>query len=530
MLKVRIGMLIGLATAFAAAALAQSGDWPKTKAEATNFAQTSSYADVIAFLDALKAHNPPMKFTYIGKSPLGKDMPLVIVAKDPNITPQEAKEQGKLVVYIQANIHAGEVEGKEATLQFLRELAQNPKDKLLDKMVFVVDPIYNIDGNDKFGPANRNRGAQDGPDPVGERANGQGFDLNRDCMKAESNEFRAILEHVYVKWDPIVCFDLHTTDGTRHGYAETYSPPLNPTTPESILRYSRDELLVTVRDNSPSKHGWRLFDYGNTERRGDDTVFATFGYEPRYCSNYAGIRNRIPILSEAASFQPFELRVKATYAFLRDCLEKIDKDSERILRMAKNADNQVIAWGSDPAKAPELGVRFEMVSRGKENVLLEDQHADDRVAGNKAPKYFKTVEMDVLDRFKTTRTTKFPGAYLIPSDSPQVARLLMRHGVEVIKLDKAWSGNAEDFEISECNVAPNPFQGHRLIRLEGKFRSTQVTFPAGSFLVKTAQPLGILVFNLLEPESMDGVACWGLLGEKLEVGSIYPISKIMKLP
>lgn len=507
---------------------ALQSDWPKTKAEATNYANTSSYADVIAFLDALKAKNPPnMRFTFIGKSPAGKDMPLVIVAKDPAIDPDEAKKRGLMVVYVQANIHAGEVEGKEAALQFLRELAQNPKDKYLDKMVFLVDPIYNIDGNDKFGPLNRNRGSQDGPDPVGERANGQGFDLNRDCMKAESNEWRAVLEHVYVKWDPIVCFDLHTTDGTRHGYWETYSPPLNPTTFETVRKYAQDELLADLRRTNKARRGWEVQDYGNVERRDGQQVFATFGYEPRYCSNYAGIRNRIPLLSEAASFQPFEIRIKVTHAFLRDCLDRLFADHTRVMRMVKNADEQVVQWGKHPEKAPEMGVRFEMVSRGKEGILLEDPKADDPVGRNKAPKYLKTVEMEVLDRFRAAKTARFPAAYVFGPDQANVARLLMRHGVEVQRLESGWSGKGQAFTVSECAVAPSAFQGHRLIRLEGTFAEVERQFPAGSFLVKSSQPLGILIFNMLEPESMDGVACWGLLGESLPVGSTYPILKVM---
>lgn len=516
-----------LATTASASGQPQA-DWPQTKAEATNYANTSSYAEVIAFLDALKPHKPPMKFTFIGKSALGKDIPLVIVAKNPEITPPQAKAQGLMVVYVQANIHAGEVEGKEAALMFLREIAQNPRHPLLEKMVFLVAPIYNIDGNDKFGPLNRNRGSQDGPDPVGERANGQGFDLNRDCMKAESFEWRALLQHVYTKWDPAVCFDLHTTDGTRHGYVETYSPPLNPTTFETIRRYAQDELLPEIRRENRAKHGWEIFDYGNVERRGDQQVFATFGYEPRYCSNYAGIRNRIPILSEAASFQPFELRVKATLAFVHDCLAKLARDKDRVLRMLKNADEQVSAWGNHPEKAPEMGVRFDMVSRGKEPVLLEEPNPNDRVAGNKAPKYFKTVEMEVWDRFKTTKAARFPAAYIVPADRPGVIQLLMRHGVEAKKLERAWSGKAQSFTITECAVAPNTFQGHRLIRLEGTFADSQATFPAGSFLVKTSQPLGILIFNMLEPESMDGVAAWGFLGDSLPVGSAYPIGKVLQ--
>ena len=391
-------------TAFVASLIALSNqgasDGPFTRAETTAYSQTSSYADVVAFLDELKKKNPPMRFEWIGRSPLGKEIPLVVVAKNPAITPLQARGEGKLVVYVQANIHAGEVEGKEASLMLLREIAQNPKHPYLDRMVLLVAPIYNIDGNDKWGPLSRNRSSQDGPDPVGERANGQGLDLNRDCMKAESNEMRAILEHVYTKWDPEAVFDLHTTNGTRHGFVLTYSPPLNPTTDEGVLKYSRDTLLPKVRGQFRKQFSQELFDYGNASRQGGEPKWQTFEEYPRYVSNYAGIRNRISILSEAASFQPFRTRVEATLRFVKLCLDNLDKDSKKVIGLCRNADSRLLQWGNDPSKAPPIGIRFEMEQRGKEKIPLEKPNPQDPVGRGKAPKYFETIEMTIFELFK----------------------------------------------------------------------------------------------------------------------------------
>src|SRR5690606_21313702 len=130
-------------------------------------------------------------------------------------------------VYIQANIHAGEVEGKEALLQVLRELTVGDLRPLLDSVIVLAVPIYNADGNEAFGPATRNRPGQNGPDVVGLRPNGQGIDLNRDYIKQDVPETRAPLAFI-TAWDPDAWMDLHTTNGSYHGYALTWSPGLNP--------------------------------------------------------------------------------------------------------------------------------------------------------------------------------------------------------------------------------------------------------------------------------------------------------------
>ena len=227
-------------------------EWPKTRAEATNFAQTSSYADVIAFLDALKAHNPPMKFTFIGKSPLGKDMPLVIVAKNPEITPQQAKLEGKLVVYIQANIHAGEVEGKESCLMLARDVTTGPLARLVEKAVVLLVPDYNPDGNDRIDKKNRaldlaHLDGQVGPEGgVGTRTTGEGLNLNRDYMKQAGTETRRLAALV-AAWMPHVTVDCHTTDGSVHGYELTFDTSRNlASCPPGPAVYARDRLLRDV--------------------------------------------------------------------------------------------------------------------------------------------------------------------------------------------------------------------------------------------------------------------------------------------
>jgi len=193
--------------------------------------------------------------------------------------------------------------------------------------------------------------------------------------------------------------------------------------------------------------------------------------------------------------------------------------------MTRDADAQVVGWGSDPSKAPALGVRFEMAQRGSETVELEKLVAGETVNHGKAPKNYESVKMPVFDRFTSSKTAKFPAAYLFPASEKRVAGLLTSHGIVVEVLTAEWQGTADAFQISEVSQAAQPFQGHRLIRLEGTFQSATRRYPTGSYVVRTAQPLGILAFHILEPESLDGATAWGFLEGTLTASTAHPICK-----
>jgi len=497
--------------------LTQAVAWPQTRAERTQFKETSTYADVVAFLDDLQRAGAPISVKWMGNSAEGKPMPLVFASRPLVTTAAQARASGKPIVYIQANIHAGEVEGKEAILALLRNYSKQDRG-LLDKFVFLITPIYNIDGNEKFGPQARNRPGQVGPELVGVRPNGQGLDLNRDCMKAESPEMRGVLQHVY-SWDPDVVFDLHTTDGTRHGYQLTYSPGLHPNTDPDIRKFTQDELLPKIRREA-ARNGLRLFDYGNAAREEERTVWQTFGYEARYVTNYGGLRNRVSILSEAMNTCPFDVRVKATEEFVDRCLNELSRQTKRVLEMTRRADRRALELAEN---SPDLGVRFQVASRGEDTVLMEKSTGARRTG---PVTEWEPVKMKIYDQFASTRTAKLPRAYLLPPSAKSVAELLWRHGVKVETTKTSWQGGVQRFAISEAAVARNPFQGHRLVRLEGKFESETFDAEPGSFLVRTSQPLAVLIFDLLEPESLDGVAAWGLFGEDWSAIKVYPVKKV----
>lgn len=516
-------------------AFPNQSDWPLTKAEMSGYEATSSYADVVEFIGNLQKRGMPLQLSWTGESTEKRKIPLVVVSWPPINAPGEAKKSGKPIIYVQGNIHAGEVEGKEAAQMLLRRLGQEIEllrggkrvpGTFVDKFVFLVNPIYNADGNEKWGPVARNRPEQVGPKEVGVRPNGQGFDLNRDCIKAESPEMSAVLQTIYGKWDPDVVFDLHTTDGTRHGYDLTYSPALNPNTDPAILKFSRDEMLPSVRRDLQKQFGLKTFDYGDISTQNGKQVFSTFASEGRYVTNYGGLRNRFCILSEAVTFIPFKDRVEATDKFVAGCLTYLAKNAKKVVELTKSADAKTVAWGLNPAAAPALGVRFDFDARGEEEVIFE-KPIRPRPFGR--PTQLMTAKMPIIDRFKATRTAAFPAGYLLPAAKEEAVRLLVRHGLTVERIVPPVTLGVLNFNVGTFTQASSAFQGHRLITLEGTF-SNDVVPAEGMILVRTAQPLGLLAFHLLEPEMTDGLIAWGFLGETFAPGAVLPVRKLQTIP
>ncbi len=518
--------------------------YPRTRAEQTNYLETSRYADVIKFLDSLKALRAPIVLGSIGKTTEGRDIPFAVASRPLVSTPQQAKALGRPIVYVQANIHAGEIEGKEALLALLRDLVFSSKPNALDSIVLIAVPIYNADGNERFAPQVVNRREQNGPEMVGTRANAQGLDLNRDYVKAEAPETRASLA-MFNAWDPDVFVDLHTTDGSFHGYALTYSPSLNPAAVFGGV-YARDSLLPVLRERMRSRHGFEAFDYGNFvgDEPGlvsDTTVhegWATYDARPRFGTNYYGIRGRIAILSEAYSHDKLQRRVASTYAFVNEILSLASERAAAIKSLTAQADSQPLAWGRSPDSVRMVPIRSELISTPQQlDVPKEDLEKTGDTSltqpgvprGERRTGRFRAIRMPVYDRFTSTLDRLPPAAYVIPAEDSSVVTLLRLHGIRVDRSDSAWMARGESFVVDSVMRNPRAFQGHHETGLKGHWVRGAQSLSAGSFIVSTAQPLAALAVYLLEPESDDGFTTWNFFDIQLKPGGTYPVRRISDL-
>jgi hypothetical protein len=475
----------------------------------------------VAFIDSLKRIGAPIAVGSIGTTSEGRAIPYVIASRPSVDTPEAARALGRPIVYVQGNIHAGEVEGKEALQALLRDLVMQPGRNVLDSIVLIAVPIYNADGNERFGDQARNRSEQDGPALVGQRPNAQGLDLNRDYMKADAPETRASLG-MFNRWNPDVFVDLHTTNGSYHGYALTYSPSLNPAgdigPAFTGAAYARDSLLPELRRRVRARRGYETFDYGNFESQdAPEKGWFTYDHRPRFGTNYYALRGRVSILSEAYSHDPFDRRVAATYAFVRELLSLV-AERPRIRTLGARADSAVASWAGRNG-AMEIPIRSELTKTPfMSDVIVETlERTGDTLRvqtgvrrGFRRINSFRTVRMPVYDRFVPSLRTPAVWGYAFAASDTTAAAVLALHGIAIDRVRTSCSVAAESFTADSVAIARAAFQNRREVRVEGRWQRGEARLDAGAYVVRVAQPLGVLATYLLDPRSDDGLVTWNV--------------------
>ncbi len=490
----------------------------KTIAERTEYQATSRYDDVMNFCLRLADLSPRVTLRELGKTNEGRTLPLLIVA-DPMIdSPSAARCSKKLVALVIANIHAGEVCGKEAMLAMARDLAEQKHPELLDNLVLLIAPIYNADGNERM--STRNRPGQNGPaEGMGQRPNAQGLDLNRDNIKLQSPEARA-LASALTEWDPDLFIDCHTTNGSYHRYALTYDSPRHPATDAELARWTREEFLAEVTESLQQDTGYRSFFYGNFDR--PHQRWDSYPAEPRYTTHYAGLRNHIGILSEAYAYASYRDRVLATYGFVKHCLQNAVRHRAKIAEIRQNAARAASQrWD----KAEPTPIRFAPEAWKEFSILgfVEEPREGRRPRATEKPRDYPCMYYGLT---QATLSIAKPFAYIAPASQTEVIANLHAHGVKAEVLREDVELNIDAYRITAADVSQRTFQDRRIVTLETESQSVSRMIPAGSILVRTDQPLSRLIVNLLEPQAADGLATWGFFAADAEVGDEFPVVRL----
>jgi zinc carboxypeptidase len=510
----------------------------KSHAELTNYEETSRYDDVLRFFNELQKRSPLVRIETFGHSVEGRALPLAILSDPPISEPRDARALGKPVVFVFANIHAGEVEGKEAVQHLARRIVLGDMRRLLDKLIILIAPIYNADGNEKINVMNRT--AQNGPlGGVGVRENSKGLDLNRDYMKLESPEAQSMVR-LFNRWDPHLTVDLHTTNGSYHGYHLTYSIPLNPTIDPRIIAYHREKMMPAIAKAMLAQHKFRTYYYGNFEGEAakpgapEKRRWEAFTHQPRIGQNYVGFRNRLTILSEAYSYLDFRRRVEVTEAFVEEILKYSAAHGAEMSQLASQVDLDTIRRGlSGPAL--KMGVEYELKPLPKPVEILVGE-----VTKVKNPRSGRDMTVMVEDKFTKVampdyglfaakRSVSTARAYIFRREegTRAVIEKLLQHGIAVEELTEPLTTEVESFVIDSVKKAGRPFQGHQAVTLTGRYKKETIEFPVGSIVVRAAQPLGTLAAYLLEPESDDGLTSWNFLDAYLGEGKVHPIYRVL---
>lgn len=549
----------------APAAKAQGAQW-LTRPERTDYAETSRYDEVIAYMKQMAAANPNIHLTTYGYTTEGRPLPLAVIGA-PGASAEQVLATNKTRVYIQGNIHAGEVEGKEALLWLLRSIARGERNAWLKTTVLLINPIYNADGNERV--AVTNRGSQAGPvGGMGTRENALGLDLNRDGTKMETAEARSMAS-LLTRYQPHVAMDLHTTDGSStSGFNMTYETSLNPNNSKAQMSLLRDVLLPEITKNVKAKHGSDWFYYGGVSGSGDQRAWRSDAElaKPRYTSTYYGVRNILGLLTETYSYASFKTRITETYWFLEESLAYVASHGETVRDVVAKANaesiiGQQLAVRQQLVKAPALQKIVFAPTIAVRNPYVADRPYRLRPDGLGN----SSVTSEMLPFFGTTEpteTTLAPRVWVIPMTSTPTAAptvtpapggfgdgrggaagtptqrmmasvidRLEAHGIRhsITAADQPFSGDR--FRIATNTLDARAYQGtHKARTLTGAWEATEQTLPAGSLVIPMDQPLARLTFILMDPRSDDGFMWWNILDAVLGLSpapTYYPVLRSM---
>lgn len=512
---------MSIAPIFLAGLLLSAQESPLTAPERSNYQLTSTTADVRAYMGALAKRYPALRPYHPKGAPDHAEGGAPLMAWHLPATSKDAVR-----IYVNANIHAGEVEGKEAIQILVRELLEGQHPELRKHLDLIVTPAYNADGTDGLDPATR-RWQPNPASGVGRRENARGLDLNRDLMKAEaaSTQFFLAMERDF---DPLVVMDLHTTNGSYHGFHLTYSPGAALGNDPELQRFNR-QLLTQVRDGL-KREGLPTYDYGDFEpdepgrRGGTPEKWGEIHPMPRYLVNHQALRHRLGILSECYVYLSYPKRIETTRHFVLACFQWIAAHRTEIRAQTLGAEAR---WkGAWKEGHPTLPLGFEPIETETYpfEVITPIRNADRQIIGETAR---TTMTLPAFLTWKDLDVVPLPTGFLVdPIYAEIVKPRLERHGIHT------YPGTLRPkrepvlhFHETERVLSPDSFQGIYPLSLKGMWQSEPQTKPRmlpwkeadldHALWVPLDQPLGRLAFYLLDPRSPDGLVYWGLFQSTL---------------
>jgi len=486
--------------------------------EKSQFLKTPGYAETIEFCKKLDKASPILHYTTFGKSPEGRDLPLLIADRNGNFTPEAVRKSGNAVLLIEACIHAGECDGKDAGLMLLRDLAIYKKDiKLLDHVTILFIPIFNTDGHERFGPYNRIN--QNGPEEMGWRTTAQNLNLNRDFLKAETPEMQAWLK-LYNTWLPEFFVDCHVTDGADFQYTMTYALETKGNMETNLSDWTKN-VCEPYLVSEMKKSGFPVFPYVEFRNWHDPRSGLTLGVAPPMLSQgYCAVQNRPGLLIETHMLKPYKARVSSTYTMLTHTLEVLNREFKPLQTLEAKAD--AYTSGQEFRKKPFAVSYSESYADSTQVEFLGFEYTMDTsdLTGGLWFKYNNqkpTVwQLTLFPNCIANKFVSLPEAYLIPKQCTSVIENLKIHGVKMKSLSQEISCNVKITRLLNVRWSQQSYEGHHKLTYTLNDTVVQRTFPAGTMLVDMNQRTARVIAHMLEPASPDSYAAWGFFDAYLE--------------
>ncbi len=507
-------------------------EW-QTKAEQTDYKKTATYDETIAFSQKLDRASDLIYYTTYGKSGEGRELPMLIASTDKITSPEAARKKGRAIIFIQAGIHAGEIDGKDAGLALLRDIAiTKTRIDLLKDVVILFAPIYNVDGHENFNPYMRAN--QNGPDEMGFRANATNLNLNRDYMKADAPETRAWLA-VWNQWKPDLFIDCHVTDGADFQYNLTYEyAHFQEVSP--AIRNWMDEHFDGVVVPKVEKEGNLLTHYVEFAGREVTGGIATFLATPRFATGYTPLRNRPGLLIETHVYKPYRSRVRGTYDVLRYTIEEMNAAKASLFLANIAADTQTVERGKtyDATRQYPLTLAITDKTTALAFKGVEYRIEDSPISGGKRIVY-GTAPMNItiprFDDARVERSVAPPLYYIVPPQWKQVIEVLKVHGVSFETLSKPMTVEVESYKLTEPKWSTNSFENRITLTCKQTPVNETRTYAAGSVVIPLTQEAANVAIHLLEPNGPDSFVYWGFFNsifEQKEYGEGYVIEKLAR--
>ena len=506
-----------------------------THAERTDYRETPDYEATLAYCRKLAAASPLIRLSDFGRSGEGRPLALVVAATGGDFTPAAARKAGKAVVLVQANIHAGETDGKDAGLALLRDIAVlKTHPGLLDRVTLLFIPVYNVDGHERRSPHNRIN--QNGPAEVGWRATTANLNLNRDYMKADAPETRAWLK-LWNEWNPDLFVDCHVTDGADFQYNLTYQYEQHENIPQPLRGWMKAAFEGRIMPAAEAA-GNLIATYMVFRDNRDPVAAGVEGFigTPRFATGYTPLRNRPGLLIETHMLKTYRPRVRGTYDILRATLEDVNRDTAGWLKVVRDTDDLITREGNsyDPARRVPLRMAFTDKSVPLKLKGVEFRVEQSDVSGARRVVYGdKPVELTVpfFNEARATLAVAPPLYYVIPPQWQDVIGVLAAHGLKLGRLSAPLTIEVESYRFTEVKWSPASFEGRVPVSQKNQLVREKRTYPAGSIVVPLAQPAARVVLFLLEPDSPDSFVAWGFFNpifEQKEYGESYVLEKLAR--
>ncbi len=521
-----------------------------TPAEKSGFSTTPSYSETINWLKKLADASPLLSIVSIGKSPEGRDIFMVIASSEKTVTASALKKSGKPLLLVQAGIHSGEIDGKDAGMMLLRDIAFGNKKQLLGKVNLLFIPILNVDGHERSSSFNRPN--QRGPQNMGWRTNSQNLNLNRDYAKIDTKEIRAVIK-VMNEYDPLLYMDIHVTDGADYQNDITYELYENQGYSKSITNWLTSKFKTNVdKDLASNGHvpGEQLTPVNDRDFSQGNLL--TIG-EPRFSNAYGDLRHMASVLIETHSLKPYKQRVLGTYVLLESVLKVLASDGQLLKQntlsdRANRESKMNMRWKvPQMANAMSLDPQFNSVKKNNlakapdslkllgisSNILKSSLTNADYVTWTGDP-----ITMTIAN-FKGSEPIDFvtrPKGYYVPPTCDEVIARLKLHGIQMEILQEPKEVTVEMYRIQDAKFQNDggkllPFEGHMQVTGTPVPETRKEVFAAGSVYISTDQPLGDLAMLLLEPKSPDSFLSWGFFDQifqRTEYIEAYVMEPTMK--